>query len=614
MKKIIPILLFIAIQKMSMAQSIGIGTTTPDSSAMLDISSNNKGLLLPRIKDTSSIKSPAKGLLIYSNNDNTLLYYDGSQWQNVAPDVINTTPAPGPGMDSLWYRVQDSIVYTYYPYVHINTKPDFIAPQATLQVSGNFLIQGKLKYSNAVPTAAQTYTMNNTATLQTVPAADSVFRIYDPGGTGNYNNNMQGNISVYMPFTGVGVKVSSAAADFGLGSGDTLWIGSDVFPACRTNYTYFFTNTTVNPADFVVPSKNYDPVYFIFRSNADGVNGKGFNFSVTRLYNLSTISKIQATGPALYFNSSNGAFAAGFNADVSTIGTALGHYTKAYGFYSTAMGYSTRASGNHSTATGYITKANGNYSFAAGYNTTADGWYSTAIGVNTTASGERSTAMGNTTTASGFNSTAMGRNTTASGNYSTAMGNSVSTNNQEGSFVIGDNSTTSVMNSPAPNNFRARFANGYRLYTSANYSTSCSLGAGDNAWTTGSDVRTKENFAEVNGEDFLKKISGFHLTSWNYKTQNPAAFRHYGPMAQDFYAAFGNDKYGTIGNDTTINSADFAGVSFIAIQALEKRTQKIEQLEKENTEIKKDNAALKVMLLQLRKEVDALQGVKKENL
>jgi cell shape-determining protein MreC len=78
-------------------------------------------------------------------------------------------------------------------------------------------------------------------------------------------------------------------------------------------------------------------------------------------------------------------------------------------------------------------------------------------------------------------------------------------------------------------------------------------------------------------------------------------------MAQDFHAAFGKDEYGTIGNDTTINSADFAGVSFIAIQALEKRTQKIEQLEQEN-------AALKQMLLQLKKEVDILTGLKKENL
>jgi hypothetical protein len=263
--------------------------------------------------------------------------------------------------------------------------------------------------------------------------------------------------------------------------------------------------------------------------------------------------------------------------------------------------------GDYSFAVGSNTTASGDFSTAVGAVSTASGYNSTAMGSLTIASGSWSTATGYFTTASGVYSTAMGRNTTASGDNSTAMGTAVSTNNQEGSFVIGDNSTTTVLTSANPNNFRARFAGGYKLFTSSNLFTGCTLFAGDNAWTTGSDVHSKENFAEINGEDFLKKISGFHLTSWNYKTQNPATFRHYGPMAQDFHAAFGKDEYGTIGNDTTINSADFAGVSFIAIQALEKRTQKIEQLEQEN-------AALKQMLLQLRKEVDILTGVKKDNL
>ena len=60
------------------------------------------------------------------------------------------------------------------------------------------------------------------------------------------------------------------------------------------------------------------------------------------------------------------------------------------------------------------------------------------------------------------------------------------------------------------------------------------------------------------------------------------------------------DEFGTIGCDTLINQHDFLGVSLIAIQALEKRTQKIEKLEKENNELKN-------MLLQLRNEVDELK-------
>ena len=106
-------------------------------------------------------------------------------------------------------------------------------------------------------------------------------------------------------------------------------------------------------------------------------------------------------------------------------------------------------------------------------------------------------------------------------------------------------------------------------------------------------------FQAVNGEDFLQKISLMNLTSWNYKKQNPQIFRHYGPMAQDFYAAFGKDKYGVIGNDTTINSADFDGVNLIAIQALEKRTQKIQQLETDNTKLQKEVDDLKMRLQKL---------------
>ena len=51
-------------------------------------------------------------------------------------------------------------------------------------------------------------------------------------------------------------------------------------------------------------------------------------------------------------------------------------------------------------------------------------------------------------------------------------------------------------------------------------------------------------------------------------------------MAQDFYHHFGTDKHGTIGSDTLIATADFDGVSFAAIKALEARSTqlKIEKL------------------------------------
>ena len=64
---------------------------------------------------------------------------------------------------------------------------------------------------------------------------------------------------------------------------------------------------------------------------------------------------------------------------------------------------------------------------------------------------------------------------------------------------------------------------------------------------------------------------------------------------QDFLAAFGNDGVGTIGTPTTINSGDMAGILMIAVQALEKQ----------NREIRAENADLKARLERLERMIGA---------
>jgi hypothetical protein len=64
---------------------VGIGTSTPAASALLDMSSTARGVLLPRMNKTQrrNILSPATGLIVYQNGPDSvgIYYYDGAAWQ-----------------------------------------------------------------------------------------------------------------------------------------------------------------------------------------------------------------------------------------------------------------------------------------------------------------------------------------------------------------------------------------------------------------------------------------------------------------------------------------------------------------------------------------------------
>ena len=490
--------------------------------------------------------------------------------------------------------------YTFSQNVGIGT----IEPLNKLQVQGNLLVTTPTVATVTAPTAPQTKTMVNATTI-TFSNTDSTGRIYDPGGpAGNYLANLTANINI---FSSVNTGIEFTVETMDLGTGDSLIIKETSF---STNILLAVGNGYTTTGKWVF---NSDNLYIIFKSNADANTGTGFSLLFKRLYDNSSIlpDVSGVAGNAFFADIKNGSFRSGFiNNDIrGNHSTALGNNTTASGAGSTAIGSNTSATGTVSIAMGANSIASGYNSIAMGSQTNASGHTSTAMGNITTASGLFSVSMGTITVASGSRSTAMGSNTTASGDNSTAMGSFVNTNNHNGAFLIGDNSTTNVMHGTTPNNFRARFDGGYRFYTSSDYSSSCALSPGANAWSTTSDVRLKENFATVNGEEFLKKIAGMKLVSWNYKKQDPAHYRHYGPMAQDFYAAFGKDNYGTIGNDTTINSADFAGVSFIAIQALEKRSALQQQeFDRSTSALKNEINEINKIILLLRKELDQLKN------
>ena len=83
-KLILLVFLMCLINSQSNAQ-IGIGTTSPNSSAALDITSTSKGLLFPRLTsiERANIANPTAGMIIYCTNCGTkgeLEIFNGSSW------------------------------------------------------------------------------------------------------------------------------------------------------------------------------------------------------------------------------------------------------------------------------------------------------------------------------------------------------------------------------------------------------------------------------------------------------------------------------------------------------------------------------------------------------
>jgi len=91
-------------------QGVAITTdgTSPDNSAMLDIKSTSKGILIPRmtVAQRTAIASPANGLLIYQTDGTTGFYfYNGIAWTS-----ISATTGPLTGWATTGNAATDSLV------------------------------------------------------------------------------------------------------------------------------------------------------------------------------------------------------------------------------------------------------------------------------------------------------------------------------------------------------------------------------------------------------------------------------------------------------------------------------------------------------------------------
>jgi hypothetical protein len=84
----------------------GIGTTTPNASAKLEIASTDKGLLIPRMtkaqREAITLSAAANGLMVYQTDDIAGFYVNTSATTTIAWTRVNTN----------WTRTGNDISYT----------------------------------------------------------------------------------------------------------------------------------------------------------------------------------------------------------------------------------------------------------------------------------------------------------------------------------------------------------------------------------------------------------------------------------------------------------------------------------------------------------------------
>ncbi len=103
MKKLLLAFSVFAFANTAYSQNVSItsDSSAPDPSAMLDVKSTSRGMLIPRMSTTQrqAIASPAQGLLVFDNNANTFWYFDSANWIELVTSAVGNSKWTQNGTD-----------------------------------------------------------------------------------------------------------------------------------------------------------------------------------------------------------------------------------------------------------------------------------------------------------------------------------------------------------------------------------------------------------------------------------------------------------------------------------------------------------------------------------
>ena len=330
--------LFLGIQTFAQT-GVAINTTgnEPDNSAMLDVSSTTKGLLIPRMTEAqrTAIALPAKGLLVYQNDSTEgFYYYDGSAWTNLA--LVNFTESN----------------YTYNAKTGVKLQADNAETNVDLVLS---------------------------------PKGNGAIIAHQPDGTEAGGNNRGLYAVDFQMVRDDPSQVASGTGSAAFGSYNTV--------SGAYSYALGYRNTVSGQTSFAVGDNNIASGSF---STAIGsVN------TASNLFSLSYGGSNTASGMGSFafgsHNQASGALSLAFGYQcISTddISFSLGENATASKKYAVAIGKSATASNQNSVAIGNNPIASGYSSLATGDYTTASGRISTAMGNRTTAPSAYETVLG----------------------------------------------------------------------------------------------------------------------------------------------------------------------------------------------------------------------------